>query len=96
MFVNPMPPALVEELLAKDLVIVPELNYLGQMALVLRSMGIKAEAITQYTGLPFKVGELSERIKERMGSAGGGGNGRSKNGSKQRNGAKQKPKALKA
>ncbi|MEE8519254.1 MAG: 2-oxoacid:acceptor oxidoreductase subunit alpha [Dehalococcoidia bacterium] len=96
MFVNPMPPALVEELRAKDLVIVPELNYLGQMALVLRSMGIKAEAITQYTGLPFKVGELSERIKERMGSAGGGGNGRSKNGSKQRNGAKQKPKAVKA
>jgi len=45
-------------------VIVPELNYMGQFASVLRSEGIKAVAITQYTGLPFKVGELATRVKD--------------------------------
>jgi 2-oxoglutarate ferredoxin oxidoreductase subunit alpha len=89
-FVSPMPPEMVEELLAKDLVLVPELNYLGQMASYLRSMGIKAEAITQYTGLPFKVNELGERIKERLSSSA------NKNGAKQSNGTKQKGKAVKA
>ena len=47
-------PALVEELKKKALVIVPELNYLGQFSSILRSMGINAVSITQYTGLPFK------------------------------------------
>ena len=63
MFLNPLPPALLEDLRRKDLVLVPELNYQGQWASMLRSYGIKAEAITQYTGLPFKVGELVDRIK---------------------------------
>ena len=70
MFVSPMPPALVEELRRKDLVIVPELNYQGQMAMVLRSMSVNAEAITQYTGLPFNAKQLSERIEERIARAG--------------------------
>lgn len=61
---SPMPSALVEELQKKDLVIVPELNYLGQFASVLRSMGIKAQAITQYTGLPFKVEDLAARVEQ--------------------------------
>ena len=63
-FLHPLPPNLLEELRGKDLVIVPELNYLGQFGMVLRSLGVKAESITQYTGLPFKVRELTERIKE--------------------------------
>ena len=71
MFVHPMPPALLDELRAKDLVIVPELNYQGQMASVLRSLGVKAEAITQYTGLPFKSHELMERVKEVLATASG-------------------------
>ena len=68
MFLNPLPPALLEELRAKDLVLVPELNYQGQLASVLRSLGVKAEALTQYTGLPFKAGELAQRVKDRLGA----------------------------
>ncbi|MFQ5933059.1 MAG: hypothetical protein ACE5KI_00270, partial [Dehalococcoidia bacterium] len=66
MYLNPLPPRLIEELRQKELVLVPELNYLGQFSSVLRSHGIKAESITQYTGLPFKVGDLARRITERV------------------------------
>ena len=69
MFVNPLPPALLEELRQKELVIVPELNYLGQFASRLRSLGVNAEALTQYTGLPFQVRELAQRITDRLGSS---------------------------
>jgi hypothetical protein len=41
---------------------------MGQFASVLRSQGVKAEAITQYTGLPFKVRELASRIRDRVGT----------------------------
>ena len=64
MFLNPLPPKLLEELRKKELVIVPELNYQGQFAGILRSMGVKAEAITQYTGLPFKARDLVTKITE--------------------------------
>ncbi len=63
MFIHPMPPKMIEELQAKDLVIVPELNYLGQFSSVLRAMGINAHSITQYTGLPFKEGYLVEQVQ---------------------------------
>ena len=63
MFLNPMPPALLDELRSKDLVVVPELNYQGQLAGILRSQGVKAQAVTQYTGLPFRSSDLCERIK---------------------------------
>ncbi len=68
MFLQPLPAALVEELRKKDLVIVPELNYQGQFSGVLRSLGIRAESITQYTGLPFKVGDLVEKIRDKAGT----------------------------
>ena len=64
MFLNPLPPEMLAELRKKDLVLVPELNYQGQFSSILRSYGVKAESITQYTGLPFKVGELADRITE--------------------------------
>ncbi len=64
MFLNPLPPKLLEELKQKDLVIVPELNYQGQFSNILRGAGVKAESITQYTGLPFKARTLVERISE--------------------------------
>ena len=64
MLLSPLPPALLEELRKKELVIVPELNYQGQFSSILRSQGVKAESITQYTGLPFKVRDLVERIAE--------------------------------
>ena len=69
MYLNPLPPKLLEELLSKDLVIVPELNYQGQFASVLRSLRVNAEAITQYTGLPFKAGELAQRIRSMIAPA---------------------------
>jgi 2-oxoglutarate ferredoxin oxidoreductase subunit alpha len=68
-YLNPLPPALLEELLKKELVLVPELNYLGQLSSLLRSRGVRAESITQYTGLPFKVRDLTERIRTRIGAA---------------------------
>ena len=64
MQLHPLPPKLVEELQQKELVIVPELNYQGQFASILRSMGIRTESITQYTGLPFKVRDLVRHITE--------------------------------
>lgn len=64
MFLNPLPPKLLEELKRKELVIVPELNYQGQFASILRSYGVRAQAITQYTGLPFKVSDLVKRVTE--------------------------------
>ena len=64
MYLNPLPPALLEELRQKELVIVPELNFQGQFASILRSQGVRAEAITQYTGLPFKIRDLVEKITE--------------------------------
>ena len=66
MYLNPLPPKLLEELRQKELVLVPELNYLGQFTSVLRSHGVKAEAITQYTGLPFKVEALVGKITEKL------------------------------
>jgi 2-oxoglutarate ferredoxin oxidoreductase subunit alpha len=66
MFLNPLPPALLEELRAKELVLVPELNYLGQLSGLLRQQGVQAESITQYSGLPFKESFLQERIHERL------------------------------
>ena len=68
MFLNPLPPKLLEELKRKQLVLVPELNYQGQFSSILRSHGVRAESITQYTGLPFKVRDLVSRISERVGS----------------------------
>ena len=64
MYLNPLPPKMLEELKKKDLVIVPELNYQGQFSSILRSLGVKAESITQYTGLPFKARTLVEEITE--------------------------------
>ena len=64
MFVHPMPPKMLELLQSKKLVIVPELNYMGQYASYLRTMKVNAEPISQYTGLPFKKSMLVNDIKE--------------------------------
>lgn len=66
MQLNPLPPKLLEELRKKELVLIPELNYLGQFSSLLRAKGVKAESITQYTGTPFKVNDLIEKITDRM------------------------------
>ena len=66
MFLHPIPPKLGDELRAKDLVIVPELNYQGQWANILRFHRVNSTPITQYTGLPFKVSELVTQVKKIM------------------------------
>ncbi len=66
MYLHPLPPKLLEELLSKELVIVPELNYLGQFSSYLRTMGVRAESITQYSGLPFKVSDVIKRVTQRV------------------------------
>lgn len=66
MFINPLPPEMLDNLRNKELVLVPELNYQGQFSMILRSLGVKALSITQYTGLPFKVKDLVESINEQI------------------------------
>ena len=68
MYLNPLPAALLEELRSKELVIVPELNYLGQFSSWLRQLGVKAESVTQITGLPFKVSDLVTQVGARSGA----------------------------
>lgn len=65
-FLHPLPENLTDKLRVKELVIVPELNYQGQWSSILRSMGVKAESITQYTGLPFRADELADSIQKRI------------------------------
>ena len=72
MQLHPLPPKMLAELRRKELVIVPELNYQGQFATILRSQGVRAEAITQYTGLPFKARDLVRRLSELVKSNGKG------------------------
>ena len=71
-YLHPLPAKLLDELRQKELVLVPELNYQGQFASILRSWGVKAEAITQYTGLPFKSRDLVESFSKRAKSNGNG------------------------
>ena len=66
MYLHPLPAGLLDELKEKELVLVPELNHQGQFSTILRSYGVKAESITQLTGLPFKVRDLVSRVKERV------------------------------
>ena len=68
MYLSPLSPKLLDELLQKELVIVPELNYMGQFSMILRQYGVKAVSVTQYTGLPFKVSNLVQRIREEVGA----------------------------
>ena len=66
MYVNPLPEGLLTALQQKRLVLVPELNYLGQFSAMLRAQGVNARSITQYTGLPFKVSDLKSEIRHRL------------------------------
>lgn len=64
MYIHPLPAKLLAELRKKKLVLVPELNYQGQFASVLRSHGVNAHAITQYNGMAFKSVDLVTRMTE--------------------------------
>ena len=63
---NPLPEEVLNQLKSKKLVIVPELNYQGQWSSILRMEGINAISVTQYTGLPFKPTDLSEKILQKI------------------------------
>ena len=66
MALNPLPDVIKAALERANLVIVPELNYIGQWSAILRQHGYRAESVTQYTGLPFKPSTLVERIGTRL------------------------------
>ena len=66
MALNPLPDAIKDALSRANLVIVPELNFMGQWSAVLRQHGYRAESVTQYTGLPFKPATLVDRIAARV------------------------------
>jgi len=66
MFLHPLPPALLEILRGKELVIVPEVNYLGQWSSILRGQRVRAESITEYTGIRFQYEELVQRLRDRV------------------------------
>ena len=66
MALNPLPEAVKSVLVDAELVLVPELNYLGQWSAILRQHGYRAESITQYTGLPFKPSTLVDLIEARL------------------------------
>ena len=66
MALNPLPETVKSVLADAELVLVPELNYLGQWSAILRQHGYRAESITQYTGLPFKPSTLVDLIEARL------------------------------
>lgn len=66
MALNPLPDEIKDALSRANLVIVPELNFMGQWSAILRQHGYRAESVTQYTGLPFKPATLVERIAARV------------------------------
>jgi 2-oxoglutarate ferredoxin oxidoreductase subunit alpha len=63
---NPFPPGLGEQLRGYRRVIVPEMN-LGQLSRLVRAeFLVDARSITKVQGVPFRAGELEERILELM------------------------------
>ena len=70
MALNPLPDQIRSVLADAEMVLVPELNYLGQWSAILRQQGFRAESITQYTGMPFKPSTLVELIGAKLSSLG--------------------------
>ena len=66
MALNPLADQIKSVLADADMVLVPELNYLGQWSAILRQHGFRAESITQYTGMPFKPSTLVELIGAKL------------------------------
>jgi 2-oxoglutarate ferredoxin oxidoreductase subunit alpha len=61
---NPFPPGLGEQLAQYKTVIVPEMN-LGQLSRLVRAeFLVDAQSITKVQGLPFRAGELEQKILE--------------------------------
>jgi 2-oxoglutarate ferredoxin oxidoreductase subunit alpha len=62
---SPLPEATIQEFVASArTVLVPEVNYTGQLAHLLRAtLGIESQPITRYGGVPFLPGEILAEIK---------------------------------
>ncbi|MFQ6058740.1 MAG: 2-oxoacid:acceptor oxidoreductase subunit alpha, partial [Anaerolineae bacterium] len=63
---NPLPVEAIQEFAAPlKAVIVPEINYTGQFADLLRArLGIEAIRLNKYEGIPFTAGEIYRKIEE--------------------------------
>ncbi|GIW51205.1 MAG: 2-oxoglutarate ferredoxin oxidoreductase subunit alpha [Gemmatimonadales bacterium] len=67
-YLNPFPRNLADLLRGFEQILVPEMNN-GQLVQMLRSSYlVPAEGLNRITGKPFKVAEIVEAIKERLGS----------------------------
>ena len=66
----PLPVDMIKEWAeGKQRIFVPEFNYAGQFARLLRSdVGIEVESITRITGLPFTAVDIFESIKQSQGA----------------------------
>ena len=66
----PLPVDMIKEWAeGKQRIFVPEVNYAGQFARLLRSdVGIEVESITRITGLPFTAIDIFENIKQSQGA----------------------------
>jgi 2-oxoglutarate ferredoxin oxidoreductase subunit alpha len=64
--VSPLPVEAIQEFIdSVDMVLVPEVNYLGQFAkLVQGELGVKLHSYTQYTGLPFTRLDILRRVHQ--------------------------------
>lgn len=67
----PLPEDAIRAYIASvDIVVVPEVNYLGQFAqLIQATFGVKVESYTKYTGMPFTRLELLRKAHELLGVA---------------------------
>ncbi|NJN17147.1 MAG: 2-oxoacid:acceptor oxidoreductase subunit alpha [Oscillochloris sp.] len=65
----PLPVDAIQEFIdSVDIVLVPEVNYLGQFAkLVQGELGVKVQSYTQYTGMPFTRLDILCKIHELLG-----------------------------
>jgi 2-oxoglutarate/2-oxoacid ferredoxin oxidoreductase subunit alpha len=66
---SPLPEDAINAFLDQvEIVLVPEVNYLGQFATLLQgTFGIKVEKLTRYGGVPFKRSEILDKVLELMG-----------------------------
>jgi 2-oxoglutarate ferredoxin oxidoreductase subunit alpha len=65
---SPLPVDAIQEFVdSVEIVLVPEVNYLGQFArLVQGELGIRVHSLTQYTGMPFTRLDILGKVKELM------------------------------
>lgn len=68
---SPLPVEAIQEFVdSVDIVLVPEVNYLGQFAkMVQAELGVKVHSYTQYTGMPFTRLAILRKIHQLLGMA---------------------------